>query len=239
MNSGTGHSPVTHSPAAPDPEEPNPPGKKWTLAVGGLIAVFVLLAAYAVISGVGVSKAGTSPGARTESPSAVRRSSPTPNPPRTSASSPAQHALSIAAITAFGPAGTSDGDNPGLASRVIEGGSQPWYSSWYASAEFGNLQAGTGLLLDMGQAVRISAVRVVLGSLPGATFRVLVGDTAALPDLSTVATATNVAGTVQLPVTTQDSSRYVLIWFTQLPPNGQGKYQIDVYSVTVDGAAGA
>jgi hypothetical protein len=237
---GTGHDPV-----APDLAEPKPPGKKWALAIGGLIGVFVVLGAYALISGMAGSSAGTSASGKTspvpthaKSQSAASRTALAPNSPSTQASSPNQHALSISAITAFGPTGTSDGDNPGLVSRVIDGGTQPWYSSWYASAEFGNLQAGTGLLLDMGQAVRISSVQVVLGSLPGATVQVRVGDTAALPDLTTAATATNVAGIVQLPVTTKESSRYVLIWFTELPPDGQGKYQVDVYSATVDGTAG-
>jgi hypothetical protein len=27
----------------------------------------------------------------------------------------------------------------------------------------------------------------------------------------------------------------VLIWFTLLPPDGQGHYQISVYNITVDG----
>ena len=34
------------------------------------------------------------------------------------------------------------------------------------------------------------------------------------------------------------SGSYVLIWFTTLPPNGQGEYQVSVYSITVDGTAG-
>jgi hypothetical protein len=31
----------------------------------------------------------------------------------------------------------------------------------------------------------------------------------------------------------------VLIWFTRLPPNSQGEYQVDVYGVTIDGTEGA
>jgi hypothetical protein len=30
----------------------------------------------------------------------------------------------------------------------------------------------------------------------------------------------------------------VLIWFTRLPPDGQGHYQVSVYSVSVDGLSG-
>ena len=140
--------------------------------------------------------------------------------------------------TAFGPDGTSDGDNSVIASRVIAGNAQPWYSSWYASPHFGNLQAGTGLLLDMGNAATISSVQLVLGTPLGASVEIRVGNVAALADLSTVATATNVGGIVQLPTNTRADGRYVLVWFTALPPNGLGKYQVDVYSATVDGTAG-
>ena len=63
-----------------------------------------------------------------------------------------------------------------------------------------------------------------------------VGNTATQAGLATVASAANAGGTVRLPVTSSASGRYVLVWFTSLPPNGQpGQYQVDVYGVTVDG----
>jgi hypothetical protein len=90
----------------------------------------------------------------------------------------------------------------------------------------------------MGESVTVSSVQLVLGGQAGATVQVRVGDTAALADLSTVATATGVAGTVRLPTVTRANGRYVLIWFTELPPDGKGNYQISVYSARVDGTAG-
>jgi len=142
----------------------------------------------------------------------------------------------VASIVAFGPDGTSDGDNPGAVSRINGTGAEPWSSSWYTTPEFGNLQVGTGLLLDMGSPVTVSSVQLVLGSQQGTDIQVRVGNTAALASLSTVATATDAGGTVRLSVATRASDRYVLIWFTALPPNGQGNYQVSVYSATVDGA---
>jgi hypothetical protein len=42
----------------------------------------------------------------------------------------------VESIAAFGPEGTSDGDNPGIASRILDGGTdQPWYSQWYATPD--------------------------------------------------------------------------------------------------------
>jgi hypothetical protein len=144
----------------------------------------------------------------------------------------------VVSIAAFGPTGPADGDNPSIVSRINEAGAQPWYSSWYASPAFGNLQSGTGLLLDMGGAVKLSGLRLVLGRPLGADVQVRVGNSATLAGLATVASATDVGGTVRLPVTSLVSGRYVLVWFTKLPPNGQqDQYQVGVYSVTVNGTA--
>ena len=157
--------------------------------------------------------------------------------PSSPASTPVPQALSITSVTAFGPDGTSDGDDPAGASRVIDGGAQPWTSSWYTTPKFGNLQAGTGLLLDMGKSVTVFSVQMVLGDSSGAAVQVRIGDTAAFPRLATVAAAANVGGTVRLPTTARASGRYILIWFTTLPPDGRGTYQVNVYSARVDGTS--
>ena len=232
------------------PEEPKQPGnseKKWKIILGTLIGVFALLAAYDLIS-VGVGPSGGTSASGTTSPAvthptATSSSAAAPTASHRDASpSPAaslsQRSLAVTAIAAFGPEGMSDGDHPGFASRAIDEGAQPWYSSWYLSPEFGDLQAGTGLLLDMGESVTVSSVQLILGGQVGAAVQVRVGDTAALADLSIVAAATDVGGTVRLPAEIRASGRYVLIWFTALPPIGQGKYQVSVYDATVDGTAG-
>ena len=245
-----------------DPEESEKAEKNWKIAFGCLIGVFAVLAAYNLISrGVGPS-GGTSASGKTApavthpsdaSPSAASPSAaasiaaapvaaaPTPTYREASpspAASPAQRSLDVTSVTAFGPEGMSDGDHADIASRAIVGGAQPWYSSWYLSPEFGNLKAGTGLLLDMGKPVMVSSVQLNLGGQAGAAVQVRVGDTATLSDLSTVAAAADVGGTVRLPTATHAIGKYVLIWFTALPPIGEGKYRVSVYSTTVDGTAG-
>jgi hypothetical protein len=242
-------------PVEPGPDEPKQPGipeKKWKIILGCLIGVFVLLAAYDLISGGaessgGTSAAGTTSPALTHPPSASSSAgSPiaaTPGAPHRDASpspaaSPAQRSLPVTAIGSFGPEGLSDGDHPDTAPRALEDGAQPWYSSWYLSPEFGNLQTGTGLLLYMGKSVTVSSVQLVLGGQVGATVEVRVGDGVALADLPIVATAADVGGTVQLPTAIRARGMFVLIWFTALPPIGQGKYQASVYNATVDGTAG-
>jgi hypothetical protein len=234
-----------HPPTRPDPvHEPGEPQRlstRWKLVVFGLVGVFIALAAYGVFSvSRGLGSTGVAPVTSAASPTAAGRtagtspSAPVAIPATRPASSAATRPLSVASVVAFGADGASDGDNPGIVSRINGGGAEPWYSSWYTTPEFGDLKVGTGLLLDMGNPVTVSSVQLVLGSQQGADIQVRVGNTAALTDLSTVATATDAGGTVRLSGA-RASGRYVLIWFTALPPNGQGNYQVSVYSATVNG----
>jgi hypothetical protein len=147
--------------------------------------------------------------------------------------------LEVATAAAYGPDGTSDGDHPGLAQGIINGGDgQAWYTNWYATPGFGNLQSGTGLLLDMGKTVTVSSLRLALGAPVGADVQIRVGSTPLLAELPVAASASGVGGTVRLPVTTPVAGRYVLIWFTQLPPDSPGKYQVSVYRAAVFGTKG-
>jgi hypothetical protein len=253
-------------PVEPESEEAkqpgNPGGMKWNIIVGCLVVVFVLLGAFdltskrAGLSGDRSASSTTSSPAATHpaaastsaaSPSAASAASPIAVAPtashqglfRSPAATPAPRPLAVSAIAAFGPEGMSDGDHQGFASRALDDGAQPWYSSWYLSPEFGHLQSGTGLLLDMGKTVTVSSVRLILGGQPGAAVQVRVGDSAVLADMFIVSTASDVGGTVRLPTEVRASGRYVLIWFTELPPIGHGGYQVSVYDATVDGIVGS
>jgi len=145
-------------------------------------------------------------------------------------------ALAAARVTAFGPAGTPDGDDPQNAARATSGNpATPWSSDWYATPDFGHLQAGTGLLLDMGRTVTISSVRLALGSARGADVQVRAGGTPLLADLHTVATSAGPGGIVELSLASPVHARYLLIWFTKLPPDNTGTYQASVYGITVRG----
>ena len=50
-----------------------------------------------------------------------------------------------------------------------------------------------------------------------------------------MASASNAGGTVRLQPGTPVHVRYVLIWFTKLPPDNAGTYQASVYRITVQG----
>lgn len=237
MNTGS------HGTGGPEPLRRRT-NKKWSLALGGMLIVFVALAGYDLIAGGALGGGSAAPSPKAPARHGTVRKNPAPTAPAASAStapvaqaspagSPAQ-ALTVASVAAFGPEGTSDGDNPAIVSRVIDGGGA-WYSSWYTTPEFGELKTGTGILLDMGAQVTVSSVQVVLGDAAGADLQVRVGDTAVLGDMSTAASVSDAGGTVRLPLSSPATARYVLIWFTRLPPDSSGTYQASVYSATVDG----
>ncbi|HJY62289.1 MAG TPA: serine/threonine protein kinase, partial [Streptosporangiaceae bacterium] len=101
--------------------------------------------------------------------------------------------------------------------------------------DFGHLQAGTGLLVDMGRTVTISAVRLALGGQAGATLQLRAGGRPVLADLHTVATSTGAGSIVELSLTSPAHARYLLVWFTKLPPDNAGTYQASIYAISVRG----
>ncbi len=160
---------------------------------------------------------------------------PTPatSPARPQATA-AQLLMPVSAV-AFGPAGSADGDNPQNADRVLTGSSGGWLTDWYTTASFGGLKTGTGLLLDMGRTVTITSVRLTLGGLPGASLELRLGTVPELPGLRVVKAATATGDVLTLRLARAVSARYVLLWFTRLPPDAAGTYQVSVRQVTVDG----
>lgn len=133
---------------------------------------------------------------------------------------------------AYGPSGTSDGDNQDHASRALSGNAgSPWQSQWYTTSAFGNLKSGTGLLFDLGKTVRVKAVTVQLGNTSGASIQVRAGDS--MGGLHTVATISGAGSDVRVPLSSPVSARYLVVWFTALPSNGNGTYQASVSGLSV------
>jgi cytoskeletal protein RodZ len=144
--------------------------------------------------------------------------------------------LPVASAMAFGPDGFADGDDSAGAGNVIaRNASQSWSTQWYNTATFGLLKHGTGLLLDLGGKVTVTSVRLDLAQYQGADLQLRVGNGSALPDLKLAATANNAGGVVTLTLHHPAAARYLLIWFTQLPPNGSGQYAETVSHVAVSG----
>jgi putative intracellular protease/amidase len=139
-------------------------------------------------------------------------------------------------VAAFGPAGLGDGDDPQRAALAVAGHpARPWISQWYATAHFGALKAGTGLLLDMGRPVTVASVRVWLDSRSGADIDLRAGSKPVPAWLPRVARATNAGRTATFRLSAPAHVRYLLIWFTKLPPDNAGTYRASVYRITVRG----
>ncbi len=92
----------------------------------------------------------------------------------------------------------------------------------------------------MGRPVRIGSVTVTFGPVPGADVSIEVGgrDTLTAATLATfriVARAGDVGGTRTFTAGRLAKGRYVLIWFTKLPPAGTGQFAAEIFGVTVRG----
>ncbi len=144
-----------------------------------------------------------------------------------------------ARVVSFDPYGDGQGENSKLAPRAIDSSpTTAWRSNWYTSARFGNLKPGTGLLLDMGHKVTITGARITLGRAAGASFQVRVGDaTSSLRDLRPAAHVTGAGGEVRVRLGKPAHGRYVLIWFTRLPRDASGTFQVSVYDIRLEGRA--
>jgi hypothetical protein len=160
-----------------------------------------------------------------------------PSPAVTTPAAAPPHTLTPASATAFGSSG-GQGDNSRLARLAIDGNpATGWHTDWYTTAQFGNLYPGTGLLVDMGRPVTITAARITLGRAHGASFQLRAGAAPALASLRPVAHAANAGGVVWLRLTRPAHGRYVLIWFTSLPPDPAGTFQASVYDLQLAGRA--
>ena len=177
------------------------------------------------------------PSARAQPGHSQAPSTPTPAPRTPSAATvPPVTALTPVSAVAFGPGGTAQGDDPQRAPLALAGDpATPWRTDWYATARFGNLKTGTGLLLDMGRPVRITAAQFTLGSIPGADVELRAGNVPALADLQTMASAAGAGGVVQLRPARRVRGRYLLIWFTLLPPDSAGTFQASVSGIRLEG----
>jgi hypothetical protein len=137
-------------------------------------------------------------------------------------------------------------ENTSQARFAIDGNpGTAWHTQYYFSnPRFGGLKSGTGLILDMGRPVAVTSVTVTLGPVPGANVRIEVGNNgsrapATLAKFTTVAQERNVSGRVKFPARGVPERKFVLIWFTKLPPQVPGsasRFEAEIFSVVVRGS---
>jgi hypothetical protein len=133
-------------------------------------------------------------------------------------------------------------ENSAAARDAIDGDpATAWQTQYYfGSPVFGTLKKGSGLILDMGHQVRIVTVTVTFGPARGADVSVEVGNhdalaAATLSTFRTVAKADDIGGTYTFTAASPAQGRYVLIWFTKLPPAGFGRFAAEIFNIVVRG----
>jgi hypothetical protein len=218
-------------------DEPFRPGRR---GAGRAIAVSLLLA---------LAVAGASAAALhlLNKPPAAASS----KPPRKSASTPASSPTQGPVITPVGAKGF-DALNPGdpgdentnEAENVLDGNPAGWSTQYYYTSNFGNLKAGTGFILNLGTASKVSSLTVTFGKVPGANVKILEGDSPArtkanLASMTSVATANDVSGTTTFTVTQPVTDQYLVIWFTKLPPmaSNPSRFAAQIFSVVIHGTS--
>jgi hypothetical protein len=160
----------------------------------------------------------------------------------------AKHSKSASPSTASSvvlkPVGATAADNSNQAAAAIDGStSTDWHSQWYRdNPAFGGLKKGSGLVLDMGTKVRLSQVQVQFGTTGASSVRIGIGnsdDPASDSGFTTVASSSTAQGTTKFNVSSSATGRYVMIWYTKLPPlaGSSDQYEAQVYNVVVRGSS--
>jgi putative peptide zinc metalloprotease protein len=236
----------------------------WLPSAAATLLVAALLAAHWHLLPAARTTAPPSPGPRPSAagdvtaqrpPAAPARPHPTPTARQDRQAHRAHRAVLLRPVSAHGfdpldTQGDPNDENDALAGYAIDGNpATAWRSQYYlGNPVFGGLKAGSGLILDMGRRVRLRSVTVTFGAEPGADVAVEIGGnhttggngTLAGPapgTFTTVATADGVGGTHTFRTSSPARGRYLLIWFTRLPPAGPGRFQAEVYGITVRGSA--
>jgi hypothetical protein len=132
-------------------------------------------------------------------------------------------------------------ENDNQAQNALTGIDGGWSSQAYiGSPELGHLKAGTGLILDLGRDIKLSQITVRFGPSQGADVQIKMGDSATrseenVDSMAVVASATNIGGTHTFKAASAATGRYLVIWFTKMPPVGDGKYMAQIFNIVVRG----
>lgn len=204
-----------------------------------LVGVFVLVAALLGVWGLPKLGAGPTslrtPPVVTATVTATPSQAPPPTTPSTAATTTPPPAQPVAVVA--GQAWDPEGDNQeGNASvpRAFDGKPDTmWRSQAYSSAPFGGFaKSGVGLVLDLGQQTDVHEVAVDLRG--GADLTVYVASRLSLDGATKIGTSSGQDGTVTLQAPGGTArGQLVILWFTKLAPDGEGKFRAQVAEASV------
>ena len=218
----------TRARTAAPPPTPQQRKRRW---IGLLLVLAVLLIAAGIISAIILD----------------RRLSATPetnDQSGTSERSPAQpKKLTIAGAQDFDPQGEDKTENPGEVRLAYDGDpATRWRTvQYFGNPRLGNIKRGVGLVLDLETPQPVRSVHLTLsGTGTSVEFRVPETDPAQTPQppmssdkrWRTVAAESKVGQSATLTAKQDVTTRYVLVYLTSLPKDGNG-YRGGIYEVEV------
>ena len=206
----------------------------------GIVVGFVVLAL--VIGIYGVSRIGSRDGSSGDVAAPATRtttvapSSAAPSgsaSPTASGSAGAPEPLAILKVEAYDPEG--DGaENNNLTPKVYDGDkSTGWFSENYRSDTFGGLKKGVGVIVDLGPNKKPQTVELDIPH--PSDVEVYVGPDNRLEGATKVGEKTDADGTVTFDVPADVSGQYVVVWFTKLNADDNGKRRAWLDEVVVTG----
>ncbi|WP_204003048.1 protein kinase domain-containing protein [Virgisporangium aurantiacum] len=226
--------------AALAPESSTPTGRKMAIVIAALL-VIAIAGTIAAVNTLGGSK--NSP--TTPQVGAVGTAAPGKSP-TTGTGAAAPITIAPTALRIVAP--VNDRDNAQNASKMVDGNpGTTWRTNQYFDyPNFGNIKPGIGVLIDLGKETAVSAVQIDMAA-SGATV-VLKGSNTAVPDSREGDAAAvgwadigepKVDATTRLLLSGQEQKvRYLLVWFTKIPPSpadGANKFRLEVMEIAVRG----
>jgi hypothetical protein len=156
-----------------------------------------------------------------------------PASPAPQAASTAGGPIAILSATGFDPQGDQSEKNT-QAARIYDGNpATSWTSELYATAQFGNLKKGVGVLLDLGQPTSVHEVTIDLGNGP-VDLTVYAATSPSLTGAAVIGTATAATGRVQVKAaSTMPESEFIIVWFSSLAPQA-GKFGASISEIALN-----
>jgi hypothetical protein len=208
-------------PRAPRVRVPRVPAR--LARYGGLAATAAVVAVVGLVGYSSGREFGAVQGERSELEALVDS---TPSPVPGDASGPGARidlAAPGTAVTAFDPPPGDGGENSAAVPNAVDGDpGTAWETEVYETSRFGGLKPGVGLLVDLGSPTAVEQVELALS--PGTDVELRVGDQP-VPDVdgyAVVAAETGTGAVARLVPEFPVTARFVLVWFTRLPVDGDG-----------------
>jgi eukaryotic-like serine/threonine-protein kinase len=153
----------------------------------------------------------------------------TPTPGATGAPEP----LAVLGVGAYDPDGDGEENNE-LTPKTYDGDlNSGWRSENYRNESFGGLKKGLGLVVDLGPNKKPQQVRL---EIPVATdVEVWVGPDARLEGAKKIGEKAGARGSSSFDVPPEVNGQYIIVWFTGLSVDGEGKRRAWLNEVVVTG----